>query len=215
MSENKQYNEAAAVSLDDVRIYVANTLEDYLRIREFRAVEFVYKNGLSRDVEFGDNEFGSTYILAVNGAGKTVGMIGYEKHCDFVRFKRLAVDEDYRKSGLAQMLNLEAVSICRADGYEKVYGVCDEALLDYHLKHGYKVIEGAPKETVGNMTLVPIMMTLDPYENRLKMTDPPSRVLAQEGRFKAEDNKSGIRGTKGINDKLALILRKRNEYRST
>ena len=38
MSENKQYNEAAAVSLDDVRIYVANTLEDYLRIREFRAV---------------------------------------------------------------------------------------------------------------------------------------------------------------------------------
>lgn len=198
-------------NLSDINIRFINSFDDYIKMRQFRAMIFMGENKVPERAEFGPNEFSSTYILATDKNGEAVGMICYRKFKDFVHFKRMAVREDFRRGVLADALNQRAINECRLEGYEKVYGLCEEPLVPYWQARGYVPIDGAPPFQVENMKLIPICMTLEPYEGAIKMTDHASRILSQEGSEIIEDTGRGVRN---IDETKAIIIRMKNEFRN-
>lgn len=197
--------------LSNISIRFVNSFDDYIKVRQLRAMIFMGENKVPERAEFGPNEFSSTHIIATDENNEAVGTICYRKFKDFVHFKRMAVREDYRRTGLADALNQKAINECRIEGYEKVYGLCEEDLVPYWQSRGYVPIDGAPPFQVENMNLIPICMTLESYEGAIKMTDHASRILSQEGSEKIEDTGRGVRN---IDETRAIIIRMKNEFRN-
>ena len=127
----------------------------------------------------------------------------------FVKFERMAVMSEYRKTTMADQIMQYGFDYATAKGYETVYGVCKKELLSRWKKNGYVRISDAPTIEQNGMTLVPIIRQLAKNENSLSLKSKFELLNLPEGEWPQldvirlhEDNE---------NSYLNFVMRKLNK----
>jgi len=82
--------------------------------------------------------------------GKIIGTIAIKKQDNkTAKLKRMYVDRDYRKTGIAQKLMKKIFRFCKKKGYEKIIlSTCPEmkSAIRFYKKHGFKEVKRNKKK---------------------------------------------------------------------
>lgn len=186
-------------------IDIVRNIEELQQAFDIRRQEFVNKQHIPETTEFDGNDFTATHILAkVNG--KPAGTLRIRYFKDFVRFERMCVATEFRKSNLVgEILNF-AGEVMSEKGFEQAHCLCKEELVDYWLENNHKIIPGAKSMNVKGMNLIPISLNFDKKTNHIKITDNPEVLIAPEGRWKRDQN------SQNIAEMVTLLIERRKKY---
>lgn len=147
---------------------------------------FVKEQGISARKEFDGNDYCAAHIVAYIQKENRILPIGTMRirfFADFVKFERMAVTKNFRKTNVSADIMQYAVQYCSEKGYKSVYGMCKEELLPRWQACGYREIEGASRVEQNGMELIPICLKLPEADQVIKMTSNPSLLTALEGQW--------------------------------
>ena len=176
---------------NNITLTIVRSDEDFAGMKHIRREVFVKEQGIPEEKEFDGNDFCATHILA-SVDGKPVGTMRIRYFSDFVKFERMAVLKDFRKTLVADKIMKKGFDFVSKKGYTSVYGVCKKELLNRWQKCGYAPIEGAPKVIQNGMVLIPIRRQLEKNENALQITTHPFILNAKEDCWAEEQKKQFI-----------------------
>lgn len=165
---------------DMVEIKIASTTDEILNAFALREQIFVGDEGLDYHAEFDGNDFCATHLIArINQ--KTVGTMRIRYFKDFVKFERVCVVKEYRKTNVSKLMMDSAAKFCAAKGYSLVHGVCKKELLPRWAKINAFPIEGAPVSVQHGMTLIAIEQQLPPAKQTINIKSSPETLNTKEG----------------------------------
>ena len=165
-----------------LEIKIVSSDADYAKAMEVRQRVFVEEQGISRPKEFDGNDHSATHILAL-ADGKPVGTMRIRYFNGFVKFERMCVLPDFRKTDVSEQIMQKGMRFCAEKGYDKVYGVCKKELLPRWKRNGFEPITNISPTIQNGMTLVPVMCPLPKTENCISLETPPEILNAKEGEW--------------------------------
>lgn len=169
-----------------LNISLVHNEADFEAMKQIRRAVFVDEGHIPEDKEFDGNDYCASHVLAkVNG--KPQGTMRIRFFSDFVKFERMAVMPDYRKTDMADKIMKYGFDYAIAKGYERVYGICKEELLHRWEKNGYTRIPDAPLIEQNGMRLIPIMRRLPKNEHSLSLQSNLSLLNLPEGEWPQMD----------------------------
>ena len=163
---------------DKFDIGIVHTDADFEAMKKIRTAVFVNEAHIPENKEFDGND-------KVNGEPQ--GTMRIRFFSGFVKFERMAVMPEYRKTSMADQIMQYGFDYATAKGYETVYGVCKKELLHRWEKNGYLRIEDAPTIEQNGMTLIPIMRKLPKNENSLSLQSKFELLNLPEGEWPQMD----------------------------
>ena len=174
------------MSKDKFDIALVHNEADFEAMKKIRRVVFVEEARIPEEKEFDGNDYCSAHILAkVNDVPQ--GTMRVRFFSDFVKFERMAVMPEFRKTDLADKIMKYGFDYATAKGYQQVYGICKEKLLPRWEKNGYTRIPDAPLIEQNGMTLIPIMRNLPKNEHSLSLQSNLSLLNLPEGEWPQMD----------------------------
>jgi len=199
---------------NDIKIALATSEELFKMAMAVRRQVFVKEQSIPENKEFDGNDFCATHVIAYiqkRHRKLPIGTMRIRYFADFVKFERMGVTRNFRKTNVAQDIMQYGFDYVAAKGYKNVYGMCKQDLLPRWEQCGYYAIDGAEKIEFNGMTLVPIKRDLPKNPRSLTMTSDPSLLVAPEGHWFDEKNEPEKKLSKY--DKLILQLKqKRQQY---
>ncbi len=196
--------------VDEVKIKIVGTDDEYAQAMAVRREVFVKEQHIPEEKEFDGNDHCSTHVLAVHN-GKPVGVMRIRYFNGFVKFERMCVLREYRKTDVSECIMQTGMEFAAKKGYEKVYGICKKELLNRWQRNGFFAIPGAPTVEQNGMTLVPVCGQLPKVQNVLTMQTPTEILNAREGAWDdvgADDKYAGMR--RNMQNRLQEIRQHRN-----
>lgn len=172
---------------NNIEIKIVGSREDFDDMAAVREQVFIKEQRIPREKEFDGNDFSATHIL-VRINGKPAGTMRIRYFAGFVKFERMSVLKEYRKSDIADKIMNKGFDFVKKKGYRHVYGVCKQELLERWRQCGYYPINGAPKVEQNGMVLIPIMRDLEEDPQAVKMTDHPKVLNAKEDNWFEDDD---------------------------
>ncbi|MBR6408904.1 MAG: hypothetical protein IKS23_01500 [Alphaproteobacteria bacterium] len=157
----------------------AQELNDALEVR--RKV-FVEEQKIAPSLEFDGNDFCATHIVAYVDK-KPVGTMRIRYFKDFVKFERISVLQNLRKSNISDLMMKTAVKLCAQKGYETVHGVCKKELLPRWAKDGAFPIKNAKPIIQNGMELIPIEQKIPQSEKVLNIQTSLDVLNKKEGQW--------------------------------
>lgn len=118
-----------------------------------------------------------------NGVRLPIGTMRIRFFSDFVKFERMAVIRNFRKTNVAEDIMQYGLKYVAEKGYRQVYGMCKQELLPRWQQCGYHEIPGAERIEQNGMVLIPISLDLKENPQAIKMTSHPSLLTALEGHW--------------------------------
>lgn len=112
-----------------------------------------------------------------------IGTMRIRFFSDFVKFERMAVIRNFRKTNVAEDIMQYGLKYVAEKGYRQVYGMCKQELLPRWQQCGYHEIPGAERIEQNGMVLIPISLDLKENPQAIKMTSHPSLLTALEGHW--------------------------------
>lgn len=158
---------------------------------------FVKEQRIPESKEFDGNDYCAAHVIAFIQKGNRklpIGTMRIRFFSNFVKFERMAVLKDFRKSGISDDIMKYGIQYAAEKGYEQVYGMCKKELLPRWEKCGYKPIENAPHVQQNGMELIPIQLTIPVNPQAIKMTSKPSLLTGLEGHW------SEVREDENVNE---------------
>lgn len=175
-------------TVENIETKIASSDQEYADMVKIRTAVFVGEQKIPAEKEFDGNDHNSSHVVAYVQEGDTkvpVGTMRVRYFADFVKFERMAVLKDYRKTDVADKIMQKGIDFASRKGYKNVYGMCKKELLPRWQKVGYEEIPGAEHTLQNGMELIPIRMKLPQHPNAIKMTDHPSVLTAVEDQWDA------------------------------
>jgi predicted GNAT family N-acyltransferase len=153
---------------------VARNIDDTLKVFAIRSATYIADQACPYDEEFDGNDFCAAHILGEID-GEPAGCIRIRFFADFVKFERLAVRPEFRKSSLAFRLVRAAIDYARAKGFRRMYGHARHDLVAFWSRFGFRPVPGRAVfdfsgvdyvEMVGDIAAAgaPIGLSNSPYE---------------------------------------------------
>lgn len=174
------------MSNDKFDIALVHSEADFEAMKKIRRAVFVEEGHIPEEMEFDGNDYCAAHVLAkVNGEPQ--GTMRIRFFSDFVKFERMAVMPEFRKTDMADKIMKYGFDYATAKGYEQVYGICKEELLHRWEKNGYTRIPDAPLIEQNGMTLIPIMRNLPKNEHSLSLQSNLSLLNLPEGEWPQMD----------------------------
>ena len=167
---------------DGVEIKIVHDDEEYAQAMAVRREVFVREQGIPENKEFDGNDHGATHVLALCD-GKPVGVMRIRYFNGFVKFERMCVLKNYRKSDISERIMQKGMEFAAQKGYDKVYGICKKELLNRWEKDGFAKIPGAEPTEQNGMILIPVYAQLPEVPNVLTMQTPAEVLNAREGEW--------------------------------
>ena len=170
----------------DIRVELATSEELYKAAKAVRKQVFVKEQGIPEDKEFDGNDFCSAHVVAYiqkRPRKLPIGTMRIRFFSDFVKFERMAVTRNFRKTNVAADIMQYGFDYAAQKGYRKIYGMCKQELLARWQRCGYHEIEGADKIEQNGMTLIPICCDIPQNPRALTMVSEPSLLTAKEGHW--------------------------------
>ncbi len=158
---------------------VAHTIEEMMQGFAIRAAVFLSELACPYTEEFDGNDFTATHFLGyVDGEPASTCRIRY--FADFAKLERVAVRQEFRKTGVAGKMIGYALDLCRQKGYRKLHGHCEERLLPFWQKFGFEPID-ADKFTLLGHEYIEIECPLEPHPDPIKIGKDPMLFIRPEG----------------------------------
>lgn len=159
---------------------VARTVEDALKVFSIRAATYIADQACPYDEEFDGNDFCAAHILGEID-GEPVGCIRIRFFADFVKFERLAVRREYRKSSLAFRLVRTAIDYARAKGFRTMYGHARHDLVDFWARFGFRPMADRPRFSFSGVDYVEMEGAIPGTGPQVGRDQSPYVIIRPEG----------------------------------
>jgi len=170
------------VSRPSIEMSLVRTLHEMAQVVAVRAATYMHEQECPFDEEFDGNDFCAAHIIG-RIDGEPAGCIRIRYFAGFVKFERLAVRREFRKSKLAFRLVREAMRLAARKGYERVYGHARHDLVKFWMTFGFRPIPGRPTFTFSDVEYVEMEGRITPDANRVAIGDSPLRIIRPEGEW--------------------------------
>ena len=147
---------------------------------------FVRELGVPKSKEFDDNDDVAAHIIAYktqNNRKLPIGTMRIRFFKDFVKFERMSVLRNYRKTTVASDIMEFGFNYVAEKGYTQVYGMCKKELLPRWQKCGYQPISGVKPIEQNDMILIPIIRHLPENQKSISINSAPELLIKQEGHW--------------------------------
>ncbi|MBQ9035118.1 MAG: hypothetical protein IJ099_04040 [Alphaproteobacteria bacterium] len=171
---------------NDIKIEVAgpeNLRNAALSVREH---VFVKEIGIPKDIEFDGNDGAAVHIIAYIQKQQNiipVGTMRIRSFAGFVRFERIAVIRDFRKTDVSEAIMQYGFNYVAQKGYRKVGAYCKKELLPRWQSCGFYFDKTQKTIDHNGMKLIPICRDLPPHPRALTMNSDPYLLIAKEGHW--------------------------------
>ncbi|MEP6784972.1 MAG: GNAT family N-acetyltransferase [Sphingomonadales bacterium] len=159
---------------------VARSVEDTMKVFAIRAATYIADQACPYDEEFDGNDFCAAHILGEVG-GEPAGCIRIRFFADFVKFERLAVRREVRKSSLAFRLVRTAIDYARAKGFRTMYGHARHDLVDFWSRFGFRPVEGRPHFSFSGVDYVEMEGAISAAAQPIDRAQSPYVIIRPEG----------------------------------
>jgi predicted GNAT family N-acyltransferase len=171
-----------AASKTAVSVTVARTIEDMMRVVAMRSAVYIGEQECPYDEEFDGNDFTGTNLLGYVG-DEPAGCIRVRYFADFAKIERLAVRKEFRHTRLSFQLVRAAVELCRAKGYQRLYGHAQKRLVNFWSRFGFEVLEGGQELVFSDFDYVEMVMAMPRDQNAITIGHDPYAIIRPEGRW--------------------------------
>lgn len=169
-----------------IKVELATSEALYKGAMAIRKQVFVKEQRIPESKEFDGNDFCAAHVVAYvqkNNRRLPIGTMRIRFFSDFVKFERMAVIRNFRKTKVAEDIMQYGLKYVAEKGYRQVYGMCKQELLPRWQQCGYHEIPGAERIEQNGMVLIPISLDLKENPQAIKMTLHPSLLTALEGHW--------------------------------
>ena len=170
----------------DIKVELATSEELYQGAMAVRKQVFVKEQQIPSRQEFDGNDHCAAHVVAYIQKRHRILPIGTMRirfFSDFVKFERMAVTKNFRKTGVSEDIMLYGMRYAAEKGYRQVYGMCKKELLPRWQQCGYQEIADAPHVQQNGMELIPIKLELAKAQQQITITSAPELLTALEGHW--------------------------------
>lgn len=165
-----------------IAVTVARTIDDMMRVVAMRSAVYIGEQECPYDEEFDGNDFTGTNLLGYIG-NEPAGCIRVRYFADFAKIERLAVRKEFRNTRLSFHLVRAAIDLCRAKGYERLYGHAQKRLVNFWSRFGFEVLEGGRELVFSDFDYVEMVMKTQRDPAAVAIGQDPYVVIRPEGRW--------------------------------
>lgn len=167
---------------NEIAIRVAHSIEDVMRVVAIRSAVYIGEQECPYGEEFEGNDFSAGHLLAYVG-DEPAGCLRLRYFADFAKLERLAVRKEFRKNGLGTELMRAGLELCRAKGYETIYGRAQSKLLKYYTEMGFRAIDSARPLRFSGYDYVEIVFDAVRHPHAVTLGIDPYVLLRPEGQW--------------------------------
>ena len=158
---------------------VAHSIEEMMQAFAVRAAVFLSELACPYTEEFDGNDFTATHFLGYVGA-EPASTCRVRYFADFAKLERVAVRQEFRKTGVGGAMIRFALDLCREKGYRKLHGHCEEHLLPFWQKFGFEPIDADRFLLLGH-EYIEIECPLDAHPDPIEIGKNPMQFIRPEG----------------------------------
>jgi predicted GNAT family N-acyltransferase len=166
----------------NIGITIARTLDDLMRVTAIRNAVYVGEQECPYDEEYDGNDLSATHLLAYMG-DEPVGCLRVRFFAGFVKFERMAIRKEYRKSRAAILLAQAGLSFARKKGYRRAYAHSQVRLVDFWSRFDFRPLEGSKTFVFSDFDYVEIVADLEPDPDAVVIGADPYVLIRPEGRW--------------------------------
>lgn len=181
------------LSEENVSVTVVHSIEEMLRVVAVRSAVYIAEQDCPYREEFEGNDFSGSHLLAYVG-DEPAGCLRIRYFADFAKLERLAVLKRFRQKGLGTLLMRTGLELCRAKGYEKIYGRAQKRILKYYVDMGFRPMKSTRPVRFSGHDYVEIVYDAERHPHAITLGIDPYVLLRPEGRWHEEgqfDPKAG------------------------
>jgi hypothetical protein len=112
-----------------------------------------------------------------------VGCLRMRFFADFVKFERMAIRKEFRKSRASILLAQAGLKLGRKKGYRKAYAHSQARLVDFWRRFGFRPLEGSKIFTFSDFDYVEIVADLEQDPQAITLGSDPYALIRPEGRW--------------------------------
>jgi predicted GNAT family N-acyltransferase len=165
-----------------IGITIARTFDDLMRVAAIRNAVFIGEQECPYDEEYDGNDLSATHLLAYMG-DEPIGCVRARFFADFVKFERVVIRKEFRKSRAIFMLVQAGLSFGRKKGYRRAYAHSQARFLTFWSRFGFRPLEGAKPFIFSDFDYVEIVVDLEPDPDALAIGTNPYVLIRPEGRW--------------------------------
>jgi predicted GNAT family N-acyltransferase len=166
----------------DIGITVARSFDDLMRVAAIRSAVYVGEQECPYDEEFDGNDFSATHLLAYVG-DEPIGCARVRFFADFVKYERVAIRKEFRKSRAAILLTQAGLQLARRKGYRRAYGHSQARLVNFWRRFGFEPLDASKTFVFSDFDYVEIAADLEPDPEAVVIGTDPYIVIRPEGRW--------------------------------
>jgi predicted GNAT family N-acyltransferase len=166
----------------DIGITVARTFDDLMRVAAIRNAVYIGEQECPYEEEYDGNDLSSTHLLAYIG-DEPVGCLRMRFFADFVKFERMAIRKEFRKSRAAILLAQAGLKLAKRKGYSRAYAHSQVRLVYFWRRFGFRPLEGSKTFIFSDFEYVEIVADLERDPEAVAIGSDPYLLIRPEGRW--------------------------------
>ena len=165
-----------------IAVTVVRSMEDIMRVMSIRSAVYIGEQRCPYREEFDGNDFSATHLLGYLGH-EPVGCVRVRCFADFAKIERLAVRKEFRSKDIAPQLVEAAIALCRAKGYQRLYGHAQKRLVKFWSQFGFSTFEGGQDFVFSDFDYVEMQMISPRQPSAVTIGIDPYLTIRPEGRW--------------------------------
>jgi predicted GNAT family N-acyltransferase len=165
-----------------IGIKVAHSFEDLMRVVAIRNAVYIGEQECPYDEEYDGNDLAATHLLAYMG-NEPIGCMRMRFFAGFVKFERMAIRKEFRKSRAAGQLLQAAIKLAQKKGYRRILGHSQARLVDFWARFGFRPLEGAKPFVFSDYDYIEIIADVEPDPDPITLSTDPYTLIRPEGRW--------------------------------
>jgi predicted GNAT family N-acyltransferase len=166
----------------NIGITVARTFDDLMRVAAIRNAVYIGEQECPYDEEYDGNDLSATHLLAYMG-DEPIGCLRMRFFAGFVKFERMAIRKEFRKSRAAVLLARAGLRLGRKKGYRRAYAHSQSRLVGFWNRFGFHPLEGSKPFVFSDFDYVEIVADLEPDPEAVALGTDPYILIRPEGRW--------------------------------
>jgi predicted GNAT family N-acyltransferase len=166
----------------EIGISVARTFDDLMRVAAIRNAVYIGEQECPYEEEYDGNDLSSTHLLAYMG-DEPIGCLRMRFFADFMKFERMAIRKEFRRSRAAILLAQAGLKLARKKGYRLAYAHSQVRLVEFWGRFGFRPLEGSKTFNFSDFDYVEIVADLERDPEAVAIGSDPYVLIRPEGRW--------------------------------
>jgi predicted GNAT family N-acyltransferase len=166
----------------NIGITVAHSFEDLMRVVAIRNAVYIGEQECPYEEEYDGNDLAATHLLAYMG-DEPIGCMRMRFFAGFVKFERMAIRKEFRKSRAASLLLQGAMKLAQKKGYRRILGHSQARLVNFWARFGFRPLEGAKPFVFSDYDYIEIVADMEPDPDPIVLGADPYVLIRPEGRW--------------------------------